>query len=185
MNKGLLQRVAAGDEAAVRACMDEYGGLVWTLARRMCRDAADAEDAVQEVFVSLWRSASRFDPSIASETTFVAMIARRRLIDRLRKRRSDEVGMPEELAAAAPETSDREVSEEAGEAMKVLSTLGDDQQRVLRLAILHGLPHERIAASTGLPLGTVKTHIRRGLMKVRERLGEEKRRSGGAVEPVS
>jgi len=185
VNNGLLQRVAEGDEAAVRACMDEYGGLVWTLARRMCRDAADAEDAVQEVFVSLWRSASRFDPAIASETTFVAMIARRRLIDRLRRRRSEEVRMPEEVLVAAPETNEREVSEEAREAMKVLGTLGADQQRVLRLAILHGLPHERIAASTGLPLGTVKTHIRRGLMKVRERLNEGNRRSGEPVERVS
>ena len=70
----------------MQACMDRFGGLVWSLARRVTRSTAEADDAVQEIFVDLWRSASRFDPSIANETTFVAMIARRRLIDRGRRR---------------------------------------------------------------------------------------------------
>src|SRR5436190_14026687 len=80
----LLGRVAAGDEAAVRECLARYGGLVWSIARRF--EPSDAEDAVQEIFLDLWKSAARFDRAVASETAFVAMIARRRLIDRRRTR---------------------------------------------------------------------------------------------------
>ena len=76
--------MAAGDPLAVQECLDAYGGLVWSLARRMFQSRDDAEDAVQEIFVDIWRNADRFDPAQASETTFIAMIARRRLIDRLR-----------------------------------------------------------------------------------------------------
>ena len=80
----ILARIAAGDSAAVEECMVEYGGLVWSLARRLSPSNADAEDAVQEIFVELWKNASRFDSAKASEKTFIAMIAKRRLIDRLR-----------------------------------------------------------------------------------------------------
>src|SRR5215467_13463308 len=83
----LLGRVAAGDDQATRTCIERYGGLVYALARRFEGGAgADIEDAVQEIFLDLWKSAPRFDPAIASETAFVATIARRRLIDRRRTR---------------------------------------------------------------------------------------------------
>ncbi|MHC4784427.1 MAG: RNA polymerase sigma factor, partial [Planctomycetota bacterium] len=85
MAESLLQRVAAGDMAAMQECIDEYGGLIWSLARRFCPSPAEAEDAVQEVFIALWENASRFDDSKGTEVTFVAMIARRRLIDSGRK----------------------------------------------------------------------------------------------------
>ncbi len=80
----LLQRIAQGDESAVPACLAAYGGLVWSLARRYASDPSDAEDAAQEVFIELWRHAGRFDPAVASEATFVATVARRRLLDRAR-----------------------------------------------------------------------------------------------------
>src|SRR3954470_11204914 len=80
----LLGRVAAGDQQAVRECLARYGGLVWSIARRF--EGNDAEDAVQEIFLDLWRSAPRFDPQLSSEPAFVAMLARRRLIDRRRMR---------------------------------------------------------------------------------------------------
>lgn len=174
MSKSLLQQVALGDEQAVHDCLRTYSGLVWSLARRMCRDTAETEDAVQDIFVSLWRSAVRFDPTVASETTFVAMIARRRLIDRARKRSRDEPTVSVEFAepVQVPKTHTGQVSEEARRAMEVFAELGEDQQKVLRLAILQGLAHEKIATATGIPLGTVKTHIRRGLMQVRGRLSE-------------
>src|SRR5262245_63951716 len=82
----LLGRVAAGDQAAIRECIARYGGVVWSLARRFEARDGDAEDAVQEIFLDLWKSAARFDRQIASEAAFVAMIARRRLIDRKRTR---------------------------------------------------------------------------------------------------
>ena len=166
---GLLLRVAQGDEAAVRETMDQFGALVWSLARRMCPTRADAEDAVQEIFVSIWRSSHRYEPRIASETTFVAMIARRRLIDRLRTqgRRPSPAELPETLSAKV-ETDRTEISDEAKAAELAFKTLSQDQQRVLRLAIHSGSSHEQIAMALSLPLGTVKTHARRGLIRLRE-----------------
>ena len=85
MAESLLKRVASGDSGAVKEVMDQFGGLVWSLARRSCFNPADAEDATQEIFLDIWKSASRYDESKGSETLFVAMIARRRLIDRIRR----------------------------------------------------------------------------------------------------
>src|SRR6202000_2241380 len=85
MTPSMLQRIASGDSAAVRECIDQYGPLVWSIARRLSRTPSDAEDATQEVFLDIWRSAGRFDASQGSDKVFIAMIARRRLIDRLRK----------------------------------------------------------------------------------------------------
>ncbi|MDX2018215.1 MAG: sigma-70 family RNA polymerase sigma factor [Planctomycetota bacterium] len=197
----LLRRIAGGDANAVRECIDRYGGLIWSLARRLLYSEAEAEDAVQDVFVELWQSAGRFDENIASETAFVAMIARRRLIDRRRKidRRIDrkalgEIDVPASGAggsAFAVGTDDEfdgagiqrtSVCEEAAAAQEALRQLSPEQQRVLRLSIFQGLSHERIARATGLPLGTVKTHARRGLIKVRELL-ELRRHSGAQTEP--
>ena len=86
MPDSVLARVGAGDASAVRDALQRFGGLVWALARRMSANTSDAEDAVQEIFVDVWKSAKKFDPAAGSEATFVAMIARRRLIDRMRAR---------------------------------------------------------------------------------------------------
>ncbi len=82
----ILAAVAAGRREAMEACIAEYGGMVWSLALRMSPTREDAEEGVQEVFLDVWRHAHRFDPAVSSETTFVAMLARRRLIDRHRRR---------------------------------------------------------------------------------------------------
>jgi len=171
----ILQRVAAGEADAINECVKRFGGLVWSLARRLCPNATDAEDIVQEIFVDVWKSAGRYDPAIASETTFVAMIARRRLIDgtRRRSRRPKEAAVNESISAPLPFNDATEVSEEAAIAARAFEQLRPEQKRVLSLAIRYGQSHEQIATSTGLPLGTVKTHARRGLIKLREILAEE------------
>jgi len=178
----LLTRIAAGDQSAVPACVARYGPLVWTLAQRRLRNAADAEDAVQEVFIDLWKSAERFDPRVAEEITFVAMIARRRLIDRVRKDARQPTTAPLDAAGApaaidpATAVGDRiELGEEARLAAEQLDRLPSDAQRVLRLSIFDGLSHGEIAAQTSLPLGTVKSHIRRGLDTLRQRLAGRSR----------
>ena len=109
MTQAILERVAAGDTQAVDECMSTYRGLVWSLARRQLANHADAEDAVQEIFIEIWRNAARFDPAVASEQTFISMIARRRLIDRHRKRgrQLDTAPISEELPVAAPEEEDQ------------------------------------------------------------------------------
>jgi RNA polymerase sigma factor (sigma-70 family) len=172
----LLQRVATNEPAAVQAVIDRYGGLVWSLARRFSISSEDAEDAVQEIFLELWKSASRYDPAVGGEATFIAMIARRRLIDRARKagRALQSQAIPEG-GIAAPEkpgsgsgTLRSEQADEVSRAREALARLSPEQQRVLRLSIYHGLSHDEIARATGLPLGTVKTHARRGLIRIRE-----------------
>jgi RNA polymerase sigma-70 factor (ECF subfamily) len=172
MPDSLLARVGAGDASAVRECLQRFGGLVWSLARRFSSSQSDAEDAVQEIFVDLWRSAKRYDPRAASEATFVAMIARRRLIDRMRsrqRRKEEPLGEGAEASAEPP----GELAAEAALAAKAIAQLRPEQREVLLLATLHGLSHEEIAQKTGLPLGTVKTHARRGLLRVREVLAAE------------
>jgi RNA polymerase sigma factor (sigma-70 family) len=183
----LLPLIASGDRDAVQGCIDRYGGLVWSLARRFCNTESDAEDATQDIFLDIWKSASRFDPSVASETTFVAMIARRRLIDRRRKasrRPQGEVLFEDTVTEGTPDWDGAELSDEARIAVRELQKLSEDQQKVLRLSIFQGLTHERIAEATGMPLGTVKTHARRGLIKLRDLLAKRRdaasHQSGGA-----
>lgn len=167
----MLPRVARGDPRAVQECFDRYSGLVWSIARRMCPNRDEADDAVQEVFVEIWKKAGRFDESIAGELTFVALIARRRLIDRGRLRRPA-VHTEAIEADSLPPVIDHDqelvdVEDEAEQAARVLARLRPDEQRVLRLSIFEGLSHEQISRATTLPLGTVKTHLRRGLARVR------------------
>jgi RNA polymerase sigma factor (sigma-70 family) len=168
----ILERVARQEPGAVDEMMSRFGGLVWSLARRTCSDPTEAEDAVQEIFVEIWRTAHRFDSSIAGEATFVAMIARRRLIDRTRRktRRPQSVALQESAPDPTPIDDSTEIREQAGVASVAFEKLRPEQQQVLRLAIHHGRSHEQIATTTGMPLGTVKTHARRGLIKLRQLL---------------
>lgn len=177
MQDSLLPRIAGGDQSAVPECISRYGGLIWTLARRRLASREDAEDVVQEIFIDLWRSADRFDPLVAEEITFVAMIARRRVIDRLRRRAGlpetasiDEVGVVPDASGDGRVGRRLELGEEARLADEHLAQLKPEEQRVLRLAIYDSLSHAAIAENTGLPLGTVKSHIRRGLNSLRQKL---------------
>ena len=172
MSKTLLQRIASGERDAVQECLRSYGGLILTIARKLL-PAAEVEDAVQEVFIELWRQAARFDPTRAKETTFVALVARRRCIDRLRRRSSgpDLEALGERDPAEAIDPSrPAEVTEEVARVQELIGDLPPERQLALRLSIREGLTHREIAERTGMPLGTVKTHIRRGLIRVREQL---------------
>ncbi len=170
----MLQRVAAGDSSAVDECHRRYGPLVWSLVRKFSRHWADADDAVQEIFIELWRTAGRFDPQRASETTFISTVARRRLIDRHRKRsrRPDPVAIDEASLQASAQAEGRlEMFEEAQRAREMMQELRTEEREVLELSIDGGLTHSEIASKTDLPLGTVKTHARRGLQRLRQLLG--------------
>ena len=169
----VLPRVAAGETAAVAECLSRYGNLVWSLARRSCSDVQAAEDAVQDIFLKLWTVAGRYDSAIGSESTFVAMIARRRLIDLSRKKSLKPTGAVEldYLAHSEMDVASRvEINDEAAKARVLLEELPTDQQQVIKLSVYDGLSHSRIAEATGLSLGTVKTHMRRGMLKLRKSL---------------
>jgi RNA polymerase sigma-70 factor (ECF subfamily) len=152
--------------------MDLYGGLVWSLARRWSETAADAEDAAQEIFLELWKYARRFDPNSGSEAVFVTTVARRRLIDRLRRRKRQPLTESLDEDAADVPTAEHAFSEfasaEVTAAARALARLDPGQRQVLLMGIVEGMTHSEIASATGRPLGTVKTQMRRGLIKVRE-----------------
>ena len=174
MTQAILQRIADGDSSAIQDCLNKYGGLVWSIARKMLRNSDDAEDAVQEIFVDIWKNSGRFDESRSSETTFIAMIARRRLIDRIRfsSRRISADSLDDVLLEPFTRADQAmQISIEAGQAAEAMRTLRPEQQQVLRLSIIQGMSHQEISDATGMPLGTVKTHARRGLLHVRENLG--------------
>jgi len=174
VNEAILQRIASGDRTAVEDCLKAYGGLVWSIARKMLRDPDEAEDVVQEIFVDIWKNAGRFDSTRASETTFVAMIARRRLIDKIRysARRISADSLDDVLLEPFTRSDKQmQVSIEAQQAAEAMRNLRPEQQQVLRLSIVQGMSHQEISDATGMPLGTVKTHARRGILQVRELLG--------------
>lgn len=162
----ILVRVARGEADAVRDCLDRYGSLVWSVARKAWADVATIEDVVQEVFIDVWKSAGRFDPEKASEATFIATIARRRVIDRRRRAgRAPVQELIEESTASVEDAGLAQVDlgDEARLAREALSILKPDQRRVILMSVVEGLTHPEISSATGIPLGTVKSHIRRGL----------------------
>lgn len=174
MSGTLLERIAAGDGSAVRECLSRYGGLVWSLAQKQASDVNDVEDAVQEVFIDLWKNAGRFDPRLSSEPTFVAVIARRRLIDRSRKnrRRPESVGLPPDGGpVVAPSSDGPAAADELEKVRAKLDELRPEQRLVLEMAIDQGLSQSEIAQALDIPLGTVKAHARRGLIRLRELVG--------------
>ncbi len=170
----ILERVAAGDPSAVKDCLDRYGDLVWSLARRYLRNAADAEDAVQDIFIDIWGSSGRYDRNIASEVAFISTIARRRLIDKIRQagRRppmdsmDDDEGTPVDPGVPATVEDDAEVTI----VERVLAEMDPEHQKVLAMSLYEGYSHSEIADRLSLPLGTVKTRVRRGLIHIRGQL---------------
>jgi RNA polymerase sigma-70 factor (ECF subfamily) len=171
----LLARVANGDGSAVAECVDTYGRLIWSLALRLSPSRADAEDAVQDIFLDLWRRAAAYDPARGEERVYVAMLARRRLIDRWRaaERRPSGEELPADDAPGALAAAGRPEDDVAvAQVLAALQSLDADQRDVIELGVVQGLSHSEIAERLGRPLGTVKTHMRRGLIRLRHLLGE-------------
>ncbi len=175
----LLGRAAGGEETAVRACLERFGPIVWGLALRMSPTRADAEDAVQDIFLDLWTHGDRYDATRASEEAFVAVIARRRLIDKRRHAARRPSLAPIEQAGEAASTADSaELVAEAALAARAMRSLPAEQREVLRLSVAQGLTHDEIAVQTGMPLGTVKSHARRGIIRIRGLLLDEETEEG-------
>jgi RNA polymerase sigma factor (sigma-70 family) len=166
----ILARVADRRHDAMEECLAAYGGLVWSLAVRLSATREDAEEAVQEIFIDVWKHAGRFDPRLSSEATFVALIARRRLVDRHRRQtcrpplaRLEE--NPEMPLAATDHPID--LRDEVEHVRRLMGLLRPEERQVLELALGEGCSQADISARTGMPLGTVKSHARRGLARLK------------------
>jgi RNA polymerase sigma factor (sigma-70 family) len=173
----ILTRIAAGDETAVNDCINQYGNLIWALAKKFTPKPEDAEDAVQEIFMEIWQNARRYDSAKASESTFISIIARRRLIDRLRKvYRRPAIQSIEDTFETAPNVFETQLNTkiQANQAVEAMKNLRTEQREMMILNIYDGMSHGEISEKLNIPLGTVKTHIRRGFKRVREVIGHNK-----------
>lgn len=171
----LLTAIAAGDENALGALYDRFGRVAYGVALRVLRDRALAEDAVQEAFLAIWRSAERYRLERAKASTWVLTLVHRRAVDLVRRedrRRADSLD-------EAPEAAGGEIPEEAGRrerraaVQSALSQLPDDQRQALELAYYGGYTQSELADRLGVPLGTIKSRMFAGLTRLRELVPQE------------
>ena len=172
--KSLLERIASGDQNAVELCIQEYGGLIYRLASRHLDHAQDEiEDAVQNVFIELWTSAKRYDSQKGSEPAFVATVAHRRLIDHQRRvtsrRRTIRKATPTMLNQADNQHNTQTATDHAPASLsKAFDSLPESEREALRMSLYGGLTHIEIGIATDAPIGTVKSRIRRAMIRLRE-----------------
>lgn len=164
----LIEGMITKDQRAMAAVFDRYAGLVYSIALRVLKDSASAEDVMQEIFLEVWKNPQSFVPGRGSLAGWLAVVARNRAIDLLRRSKPsdpvDEVVLPAKTDLSAE--SERNIL--MGKIRAALLRLPSDQQHPLELAFFEGLSHSEIAAETGIPLGTVKTRIRSALLSLRE-----------------
>ena len=166
----ILSLIAKGEDRAFNLLIDKYGNLVWSIGRKFLYKESDVEDAVQDVFIAIWKAAEKFDHTKASEVTFISMIARRRFIDYLRKVSKhrnlqsidDDNGQELFKESILNKSTDLQLIKDA------IGTLEIEDQELLKLSIYQGYSHSEIARLLNIPLGTVKTRIRRNLIKLKE-----------------
>lgn len=168
MKEPILPRIAQGDPTATDELVARYGRVFRWMANQ--HGIRDPEDAVQDIFVTLWQNAAKYDKAKGAESTFVGTIARRKLIDRHRKRsRRPQTQDIETIPERNLENNTNiEGGTELALASRAMEALRPVQRSVLTLSVLEGMTHSEIAEELALPLGTVKTHIRRGFNQMRQ-----------------
>jgi RNA polymerase sigma-70 factor (ECF subfamily) len=170
----LMHRVAAGDEEATAELYDRFGALVYKVACQLLPSRTEAEDAVQEIFVRLWRTADRYDPRRAKLVTWVMLIARRHLIDCIRRsavRPDANTIETDPTRSGAKHAPDRQPQEDERNLvlLKRIAELPELQRVVIERAYLQGFTLREVSQQLDAPLGTVKSALSRGLVRLRER----------------
>lgn len=174
----LMHRVASGDDLAVAELYDRFGSLVYKVARQFLPSQAEAEDAVQEVFVRLWQTADRYDPRRAKLVTWVMLIARRHLIDRIRRSAvrpgtsAFEGDLPSQALDNVPDHQSLE-DERSVKLRRRIAELPELQRIVIERAYLQGYTLREVSEQLNAPLGTVKSALSRGLERLRERISAD------------
>ncbi len=169
----LLARIAAGDQTALGVLFDHIGARVYGVIHRVLRDPAQAEEVTQEVMLEVWTNADRFDADRGSPRTWVVTMARRRAIDRVRSEqasrdRTRRMGIRDQ-GRAFDEVSEQVIlDEEHSEVTAALDALTDLQRRAIELAYFEGHTYREVAELLDTPLGTIKTRMRDGLLRLRD-----------------
>jgi RNA polymerase sigma-70 factor (ECF subfamily) len=173
----LLQAIAAGDEQALARLYDRYRLILFGLTMRILNSRAEAEDVLQEALLQVWRRAGDFDPARGKPFTWLVTLTRSRAIDRLRQRAARH-----RLAESAAEIAPDEASDAATDTLhaeqreivtRALAQLPEEQRQALFMAYYEGLTQSEIASKLATPLGTIKTRMRSGMMKLRELLADQ------------
>lgn len=171
-----IRRVAAGEQEGLRSLYDQTSPLVYSVALRILGDPADAEEVTLDVYLQAWRSAAKFDPQRGAVSTWLTMLARSRAIDRLRSgltrktRESTLAAVGDAFSPAGMPDEQTILQFEQRRIRSALAALDPEQREPIELAFFSGLSHSELAKKLGLPLGTIKTRIRLGLMKLRHML---------------
>jgi len=168
----LVAAIRSGDQSAMVALYDRYSSIVYSVALRVLADTGAAEDILQDVFLQLWRNPGSFDSSRGSLGAWLAVIARNRAIDALRKRRPESDVEDVVLSVEPDLAGEADRTRAAEKVRRALGSMPAAQRAALEMAYFEGLTHTEIAAKTGEPLGTIKTRIRAGLTALRKAFQE-------------
>lgn len=168
-----ISKVATGDRGALRDVYDRTAAKLFGLCLRILGDTGEAEDTMQEIYLTVWQRAGSFDPARSSPITWLTVIARNRAIDRLRSSTRARAALPIEAAGdivdpAADANTLLEISQDASRLNACIERLDQRRARAIREAFFGGLSYPQLAERAGVPLGTMKSWIRRSLIKLRE-----------------
>jgi len=164
----LVAAIRSGDQGAMAVLYDRYSSIVYAVALRVLQDTGTAEDVLQDIFMQLWRNPGAFDASRGNMAAWLAVIARHRAIDSLRRRRPEN-NIENIIVSVEPDmASDADRSRAMSKVREAMGDMAAPQRSALEMAYFEGLTHAEIADKTGEPLGTIKTRIRSGLLSLRK-----------------
>jgi RNA polymerase sigma-70 factor (ECF subfamily) len=174
----LIHHLRSGQQEALRILYDRYSGLVYTLALKILQQPSEAEDLTQDVFLNFWKQ-EKFDPDRAALSTYLGVMTRSRAINKLESRSSRQRSLErlqqhkssDELTAPTP-LEQASLAEQETTVRRALAQLAENQRQILEMNFYQGISQAEIAQQLGIPLGTVKTNARKGLIKLRELLGD-------------
>jgi RNA polymerase sigma-70 factor (ECF subfamily) len=173
-DEALPALVARGDEQALAELYDRFGRVAYGVALRVLRDAALAEDAVQDAFMAVWRTAAGFDPDRGKASTWLLTLVHRRAVDVVRREERRRADVLDDAPVASGDATDEaaEVREERRRIQTALAKLPPDQREALELAYYGGLSQAELAERLGVPLGTIKSRMFTALSRLRDLLAE-------------